>query len=136
VQTQHHVNLWEELQAMQSSEEKLKQFDRRSKKYQNATEPSIEKLIHYTNKELRRSGWKYKNKELLQHVVNLAVQEGETRRAVDQQIDSFTTTERYNHVPEAKPTDTIQIMLNSLGVFAKGKARQKKIRQLNHLMKE
>ena len=53
-------------------------------------------------------------------------------------MESSVTTGRYGQAPRSKPADVIRIMFenfNSLGVFAKGKARRKKIRRLNQLMK-
>jgi hypothetical protein len=49
-------------------------------------------------------------------------------KVVDQQVDNFTQTGKYGHVPKTKPADTIQIIFensNSLGVFIKGRACQK-----------
>ena len=71
----HCANLWEEFQATRAFKQKFRQFDCGSKKYQKATEPSIDELTSYVNKECRRPGRKTQNKALRQNSVKLAVQE-------------------------------------------------------------
>ena len=77
--------------------------------------------------------------ELQRNAVELADQERAARNTVDQQLESFITVGGYGHLPKSKAANAIRIMFkyfNSLVVFAKRKARRKKIRRLSHLMKE
>ena len=68
--------------------------------------------------------------------IRLAV--GRGRKMVNEMVHKLTEQER-GHVEKKKPSDTMRVMfenVNSLGVFTTGKHRNRKLRQLRHLIKE
>ena len=71
------------------------------------------------------------------NALELATAERRAREVVQKEVEEIQRSGEYGHVSKTKPEDTIQILFenfNSLGVWATGKARRKKVGRLKHLL--
>ena len=71
--------------------------------------------------------------------MELAAQERKVTNTVQEQVDAFWKDGQYGYVPREKPNNTIRLLyenFNSLGVFATGKARRRKVNRLKQLLRE
>ena len=101
--------------------------------------PTVNQVIDKVKKVSR---WKKKKKTNVtftkaQQKVVVQERKGVTKM-VNEMVHKFKEQER-GHVEKKKPSDTMRVMfenVNSLGVFTTGKHRNRKLRQLRHLIKE
>ena len=101
--------------------------------------PTVDQVIDKVKKISRLKKKKKKRIEFSKAQQKVVVQQRrDTTKAINDMVQSLREQER-GHVEKEKPSDTMRVMfenVNSLGVFATGKSRNRKLRQLRYLIKE
>jgi len=136
---QQRASRFQQNQAARSFDDQFKQFDRGGKRYKKGLQPSISELIAHVNHEHKKSRKKSNKSCLKATAIGLAREERVAKTSVQQQVDTLWKSGRYGHAPKEKPPDTVRVLFenfNSLGVFATGKEKSRKIRRLNQLLRE
>jgi len=139
VRRQRRAQSLRDKKAARSFDDQFRQFDRGSKKYRKKFRPSFENLVQHVNREHRKARAKQKRPDLRVNALELAQVEREASSAIRREVEELEKSGKYGHVAKRKPDNTIRIFFenfNSLGVWATGKARRKKIRCWKRLLKE
>ena len=100
--------------------------------------PSLAELIDHVNRTHRKATSRTDRTRLKATALELARIEQRAKLSVREELREFALKDTYGHAPKTKPADTLRVIFenfNSLGVFATGKERRRKINKLNGLLK-